>query len=360
MTNKLSSGEESTPVKEPAQPNVVPGIAIPEAPEVVDGTTINVPGEQQNDMPVKDVPKTHVKKVPAKRKGPGRPRKEQPTRQFEINGIVNEPKDKENVLEVVYHNPKIFKKLFALYRSYTSSEIYIHFNADHILFSALDHTGKITMLPKIFCNKLNHYYCKEPKKIRVKREEIDKIFQTIDKQHQRISFLIKELHKSVIYIILYDSEMDNDDNYELDTIPYIENPKIKYNITGEGYPVVFTWPSKHFKKRINDIDRVKTKTFTIEMEKNGKLLIKYDKTKMLSLDSIYKDNNKIKLTCELPEDDMLSVPIEVKNIKNLSQTNIGEEITVYVDKEKPILFKSILDNGVCELSVFTNVKQFNN
>ena len=64
------------------------------------------------NKPLPYAPKVDDLKEENMKKRPGRPKKVNINIPVEIRGIVDKPSSDDNVLEVVYQNPKLFKKIF--------------------------------------------------------------------------------------------------------------------------------------------------------------------------------------------------------------------------------------------------------
>ena len=106
-------------------------------------------------MTKKNIVKDEVKRPP------GRPalKKKQ---NIDKNGIVSFPMGADNIMELIYDGPLIFKKIFNIFKAMEASEIKIEFNTDEIKIITTDHLSNNINYLKIDCSKLNHYYCRHP------------------------------------------------------------------------------------------------------------------------------------------------------------------------------------------------------
>ena len=303
------------------------------------------------------------------KKRPGRPKKTIINVPVEIRGIVNKPVNEENVLEVVYQNPKIFKKIFSLDKAYEANEICIDFSPSKFIIMTKNHTGTIIKRCIFNCNRLNHFYCKENMEIDIKREMIEKIFRTLDKPHYKITFVLKEDFKSMLYIYIKDFELECEHQYGIELIQKVQRPdESQFNIS--GYPISFNLPSKSFKRLINDFD---SHSDILTIIKNGTdpLQLTYEEVKKITLSTSYNNSDKINLKSTIKDDDILSVSIHTSNIKPFSNASIGDIVYITVDKNKPICFSTKLDKisiekqdgtydigYVCEVSVLSEIKKY--
>ena len=303
------------------------------------------------------------------KKRPGRPKKLILNVPIEIRGIVDKPSHEDNILEVVYQNPRLFKKLFSLDKAYMANEICMDFTPNSMTITSQNHTKTVIKRCIFQCERLNHFYCKEPISIDIKRETLEKIFRNLDKPHYKITFLLEKEFNSILRLYIKDYELNSERRYGIETVQKIQRPdETQFDIS--NYPINFKLPSKSFKHIINNFD-VQSDILTIR--KNGAdspLQFTYDITKKVSLSEEYFDADKIDLHSTIEDGDLLSVSIDIINIKPLSNANISEMVFIAVDKIKPICFISkldrirlekedVLEGGyACDVMVLANIKKF--
>lgn len=326
---------------------------------------MNVPPPVDNKAPVEAAADPAIA-----RKKPGRPRKRVPVVPVERHGIATTPTVDENIMEFVYENPKLFKKIFNLYKSYVVGEALIEFNQTDIKFITQDHNKKVHIFAEFNCHLLNHYYCAEPVRVSIKAESLSKTFKNLDKVQCKITFILKrDDYRNILHVVIKDCEMDDEQNYEIELID-----QVKVNIRPEefddrNYPLKFTIPSKNFKKKITDIYNV-SPVLTFQKRGEAPLEFTYDVPKKVSLISVYKNEQKIKLQSAVDPNDILSASIMLEQLKPFSNSNMGDNVTVCVDKFLPTSFSSELDlkktntdeggiveKYVCNIKVFINVNK---
>jgi hypothetical protein len=292
-------------------------------------------------------------KKPPKKK-PGRPRKKPVVAPFEIHGVVQAPLDKKNVVEMMYHNPIMFRKLISLLKSLSVNEVYLKFSKDKIIIVTMDHFKKSLVVAEINGFKLNHYFCEKEIEIGVRREVLEKIFHTVDKVYNRVVLkLKKDSHRSVLFIELYYYDLDKMDQYEVELIN-LQNKitKIEENIL--EYPIRFEFTSKYFKKIINDMSSM-ADSFSIEKIGLGPLQITYQTPKYVNLNSVYRDGTKIKLFSAVKEDDIFAVSVKLENVKPFACANVGDTVEIFADKYKKMLFMSKMDKDTCIVKIYTEI-----
>lgn len=291
------------------------------------------------------------------KKRPGRPRK-YTTIPIEACGIVDKPINDDDVVEMMYDNPLMFKKMFSLFSAYGCIEIVISFERDRIVFAANDHHGRAYIRQTISSARLNYYYCPNPIKIAVKKEQISKIMNTLDKSHHKITFVLKENYRSTMYIVVRDFSYENDDLYEVELIDANAlNIDVAREYDVSEYPIKFTLESAHFKKKIVDISKISSRFSFI---KNGlePLGIAYDGADRIICSVIYPHAQKIQLESTVEADDTFSASLYVNDILPFAKNCVGPQVNISVDKYKHTMFASTLEmstGAVCRLEVYTDI-----
>ena len=301
------------------------------------------------------------KQAEPERKKPGRPKKKAVTVPVETHGIRAEPSDPTNVLELVYHNPSLFKKLMQLYKAFGVSELDLDFTTTGLKIFMKDHLGKSDIYTSIEGHYMNLYYCKQPVRICVKRENLERVLSNLSKNHYSISFILKEENfRSMLYIAVSDVEYDNDNSYEIDVSYKVEDiAAVKNDET--NYPIKFKVTSRHFKATINSIKKL-SKTFCIQKSGNEALQLCYDKVQKVGWTSVYNNNEKIELKSTLGPEETFNVSIYIDYIQPFSNSNIGEDVYIAADKQQKICFSTFLDkkeNGfAAAIKIFTEIKDY--
>lgn len=304
------------------------------------------------------------------KKRPGRPRKKVIVAPFEIHGVAPMPVNPENLMEMIYENPRIFKKLFTLYKAYVVDELVIDFDADSIRIISKSHTGKTTNFTSFDCRLLNHYYCKEPRRICVRRECLSNIFKSLDKIHCKIMFYLKEdTQKSILHITIKDFEMDDEQNYEVELLAKFDNTIPVFH-DDTKYPLSFELPSKSFKKKIADISNLST-VLTFQKRGEDPLEVTYELPKKITMTGVYRNSEKIKLKSTVEPGDILSSSVMINHIKPFSNANIGDSVLICVDRFQPMSFTTYLDRKkidnadgtvsdgfVCTVKIFVDINRF--
>lgn len=297
------------------------------------------------------------------KKKPGRPKKKLLVEPIDIQGIVTKPVKTNDCIELVYSNPSLFKKLFQMYKSFEVSEIEIVFYPDKMLLYTTDHLGKSNIYVNIEGKHMNLYYCGKTTHIIIKRENLERILGTLGKTNYKISIQIHEDNKTTMYITINDYEYNSEDIYDIDVI-LVQNDNAIPTMTDETYPLQFKFNSKHFKNKINNI-RKSSPVFTIQKYGDDPLQITYDKSqKGTNWTGVYNDKEKMELKCDITPDDVFNVSVVIDYIRPFSNSNIGDDVYIKVDKHDKISFMTPLDKKgddyAAYVKIFTEIKDYRN
>ncbi len=312
--------------------------------------------------PVAPAPVDAVRPAEPKKR-PGRPPKKRPEMvAAEVLGVANAPVNPDDLMEMVYCSPMMFKKLLTLYKKYEVSELELTFEAAGVRGKAKDHLNKSTIYTTIDGRLLNYYYCREPIRIVVKREYLEKILVDLDKNQYKVTFLLKENYRSTLYIIVKDCQYDKDKSYEVEVIYKAGDGVDDQRDDDTNYPVKFAFDSKHFKAEINQVRKM-SPLLTIQKIGNEPLQFTFDEAKKLNYNGRYNNPDKIKLRSAVAADDIFTVSIVIDYIKPFSNSCIGDDVFIAADKREKMSFMTFLDKKnegqyvVC-VKIFVEIKDY--
>lgn len=311
--------------------------------------------EDEVKLGTSDTKNKLVKNLPKNK--PGRPRKN-PIRQPQKRvGIVNSPVDDRNYVEFLYDNPERFKKIFSYFKSHAVNKIFITFKKNSILFWCEDNSQKNKIRVKIDCNLVNHYYCPDTLNIGISCDHLEKIMATIDKTYNSILILSQQDSlQNYIQIILKDDTY-TDESYKIELIEEYNTFQEMDHMFDEQahYKLYFNLPSKKFKSMINNMSSF-TDQASIELHgATDPLIFQY-----LSRDNKIKHtttirNNMFTLQKTLEENDTFRTSFIIDYVKAISTSLISENITIYADEDRPLLFTNMIDNGCIEVRTLTKI-----
>jgi hypothetical protein len=292
-----------------------------------------------------------------KKKGPGRPRKN-PIREPQIkNGIVNEPLNKNNLLEASYDAPEKFKKILTYLKLHAVDKLYISFYSKFIYMWCEDNIQKNKIRVKIDCSKLNHYYIQNELNIGLSCEHLEKIMATIDKTYSNILFISNIEHSHNYLQIVLKDDMLNEEIFKVDLISDINtflNINHIFDIENT-YMISFQLPSKKFKKMISDMISF-TDQVSIELDSiSDPLIIQYQSSDNKIKHKTNMNSDKIKLICNLESDDTFHTSFKLDYVRGISCSVLSEYIYIYADENKPLLFINNIDNNCIEIRTLTSI-----
>lgn len=302
---------------------------------------------------------------PKKQDGPGRPktvRQDIPL----IHGIVPDPAQEGNIVEFVYHNPRIFKKKMSIYKAYSCSEVIMVFRADGLAIYGKDHIGKVTLCEFTNGAMINHYYCLESTAIAVKREDFDHIFNIVGKMHSKITFVMSGDARSKLYVSIGESEFDVSTTFWLNIQPVpdvaarlclAELPDMS---SDADYPIRFSVSSPHLKTTINSISSL-SDVMMIQKNAGAGLVLCADNATTAKLDFmiVYNSSQKIKLDAT-EEDGIFAASVYIEYVSPFAGANAGETVQVRADHMRPLSLCINFDEQnnvpVCTFKAFIELK----
>lgn len=295
------------------------------------------------------------------KKRPGRPKGEPKLPTTNINGVVDTPSDSENIIELIYCVPILFKKILLLMKQYEVGEINFIFSKESITMLAVDRVGKSIINILINGNNLNHYYCKSQISVFITRSNLETSIGQLNKNHDKLTFILRENYRSIMYIIVHDEEYNNENIYEISVCQSKSNEIIEE--IPRNFAITFTMSMQHFKAVINNARRTGD-IMAIQKTQDKTLQLTTLNTQKVTWTNIYNDSNKLLLVNNLAENEILSVSVEIEYIRPIANSNIGNYVNIscgHSDKLLIIvLLYSIKSEPTCTINVITNIREFKN
>lgn len=286
------------------------------------------------------------------KKKPGRPRKTPLKKPLKRNGISDTPLNEENCMEMVYDNPSLFKRIFMLFKCMSVKELCMSFEHKIIEISTRDHLKKSNIKTVIDCKNINHYYCKDPVRINLNPNNIEKVIQVLDKNYTTVAFTLKTTTSRSFLNVIFKNDLHIDEYREIDLIQtstHISN----VSFDDSNYAVKFKLPGKYFKKFVNDINTF-SDTLTINKIGLSPLTFSYtSKDKTVKSKHVVKDPSVIELKSAVADDEIFSSSVQIDYIKPLSGSLLSDYIYISADTHKNMIFKINVDNQDSRSKEFT-------
>lgn len=302
-----------------------------------------------------------VEAAQQEKKRPGRPKKKIDNAPVEVQGLVDRPANEGDLMELVYYNPAMFKKLMQLYKQFEVSEVELKFSKQGIDINTTDHLKKSNIYTRIDGRAMHLYYCAEDIRICVKRDNLERVLNTLGKNHVKITFVLKDNYRSTLYAVVKDMEYNRDDDYEIDVVFKPEEPPLPVAHDDTDYPIKFRLSSRHFKTTINNTKKL-SNTITLQKSGTDPVQLTYKKTQKVNWTGVYNDADKIDLKSTIEADDNFNISINIDYIQPFSNSNIGDSVVIAADKFKKISFTTFLDKSdktdmgyACSIKIFTEI-----
>lgn len=291
-----------------------------------------------------------------KRRGPGRPPNKPILPLIDKKGIVNSPQDPNNRLEFIYNNPLIFKSLFTYFKNIKARDIHIKCTPNDITFFTRDHLKSSKIFAIISCNQVNWYFCKETFWIRLNRDNVEKIFSSIDKTFFKIIIIQTYDDLNSLLIIFKDSLLDKECIYKIVLSSYTEDNDLYESenfLDNEDSLIEFVLSAKQFKKTIIDANNY-SDIITFEKIGDEPLQLNYIRSNII-YNEVYKSDEKIKLKSIIGPNNTFRAVVKLNNIKSLASSMLTNEIYIYCKPDESILFKSVIDLNTVSINTLTKI-----
>lgn len=299
-----------------------------------------------------------MSELPQKR-GPGRPPSDRRHTKIERKGIQQTPEFPDNDIEFYSAQPGVFKKLFNLYKATNVPDIIISFELDKITFSANSYSEQNNYLTTIDCTRAHRYYCRQPVRLQLGREGAEGVINRIDpKFFDSIRFIVKKFTLEVnnMIIMLSNPSLGAKSTHTLNLTSHTTNNNDNFNSLGNNslsvdnfdesnYALSFKFKRQEFKKYISDIDTI-TSRLVIEKIEGYPLKFKYaNKSNVVSCVEVFEKDSEIDLKCDQSKK-IIATTVSIADIKPLSNAQIADSVTIYVDNKKKILFLFNMDDAI--------------
>ena len=296
----------------------------------------------------------------ADKRRPGRPPSKPISPPLERRGIVDSPRDAINRLEFVHSDPLVFKTLFTYFKNVKTREIHMRCAPTGITFFARDHSKTSRIVAHIAGEHVNWHYCKEVFWLGINRENVEKMYASIDKTFFKITILQQFDDLNCLIIVLKDSELEKECNYKFTISSYEPDADLyeaEASLTPEAletnYPIEFTLTAKQFKKTISDATNY-SDSITFEKIGNYPLQITYARANVV-YNEVYRSPEKIRLRTSVGEGSAFRARVKIANVKSLAASMVTDDVRILCREDSDILFRSALDAKALVVSTLTRI-----
>ena len=291
------------------------------------------------------------------KRGPGRPPKKQPPPPLRKDGIVENPSDANNRLEFVYEDPTMLKSLFAYFKNLKAVDIHIRCTPTGITFFTRDAAQTCRVVAELPGDNMNHFYCDDTFWLGLNRDNIERIFSSVDKSFFKVTLLHRHDDPDSLVIIFKDPDIDKECNYRVSvsTLDRDEELFAAEAMTTptalQEFPIEFQLTAKQFKKSVTDashhIDNI-----TFEKIGTHPLQLTYTRVE-IAYNEVYRTPEKICLRSEVKDGTIFRCTVAIVNIKSLASSMVTDTIRIFCREDNDILFRSEIDALV--MSTFTSI-----
>jgi hypothetical protein len=300
--------------------------------------------------------KNDKKKQTIERKGPGRPRKTPKKEPLARRGISNTPSNQQEYIEFLYDQPLILKKIFSFFRSLSVTQVQMLFRERDIIFYTKDYYEVSKIYVRIDASKINHYYCRGVLDIGICAKEMDLILNKVDNKYSTIIILssMNTMQRSIN--IVFETDMKIQEMHTIDLIGQYAKMEDEYLFLDKDYTIQFEFPSRFFKKMINDIKTMSNLLSILQEDPHKPLVFEYyTQNKKIYSKYVANDNESIKLISNITEDSSFRIDIKVDHISPISKAQISDSIIILIDENKPFMTRAIIDDGTIEIKTITQI-----
>lgn len=290
------------------------------------------------------------------KRGPGRPRKTRKEDNIPINGVVTVPSnlgaDPEEVydIEIICDSPETFKNSFSFMENMGYPQCVLHFEKTDMYMLGLK-TNMNTLI-QIHGKNMNSYYCLQPITLTI---EISNFINDIIDNFSDNTIIKIILNKVLLQsqqklgIVLENKEFNVVTHYSLSikedetsidadlkrSQMYIDNTLDCFTS--------FKLPCKLFKNIFNKIRKVDDICIINSHGPGHLMFTNHIKKNMGNQETIFKNPQKIMLSTQASEENILTVSININNFTGLLKRPMDDDIYVYISNDdSPVIFTLFL------------------
>lgn len=323
--------------------------------------------------PVKDSARRRVVKLPApKRKSnrkssdkkankrrPGRPPSAPKKEPVIKHGIQSVPKCEENLVEFIYDQPILIKKISGFFRLLAAENIQILFRPTELIIYTHDYEKKSHVKVTIDATKLNHYYCEAEYDIGLSCEEFERIMRKIDKHYSQIIIIIDRENINKELTVRLENSINIAEIYQIaltgryDRINSFANAM---QFSYANYPIQLTYPSDYFKRLISDLREHDKKISYVQESHDAPLKIEcQSQTKKTRTEFVHQDPASLRLVSRVAPGDCFHMAIMLQNLKAISAAQLSDMITIRLDEERMFMTETIMDDATIAVTTLTEI-----
>jgi hypothetical protein len=309
-------------------------------------------------FPVLDLTKINVVAERKEKKLPGRPRKVPQKAPDPKTGIISSPSVEDALFDIFYCNPTVFKKALGFFLSLSDMPLHCKFSQDSISLLALDRHKKSKILISIDPKRLNHYYCRP-----------GQVFQ-FGLSNQYLELLAKKINSNLAHLKWYSVDGRTDETYVDFFAPKYKETHHetliccgKYQQIDDGgfddmdYQIRWQWDARWFKTKLSN---AKTYGDQLTIKQPGgeypMMFVYANSNGHAKSEEICEGKDEMSFSSTMKPGEIFSISVQIKYwypVANSAMLDSNVQISLH--KEKPIMTKINLDDGVICIKVLTSI-----
>jgi hypothetical protein len=306
------------------------------------------PGRPKNNKKLTNINENDEER----KRPPGRPRITPIPDPIPIRGIVNEPIDKKNIIEMKYSQLQNLKKISAYFKSLNAEKVQMVFTEEGLEFYTENYLETNTVNVTLYGHKMNSYYCGRRVEITASRSNLELIFGKLDKKYESILFTIEDSNRITnlyislnsvykipehfkVELLLNDDSVNNTQLFE-----NIDNPTIEMKLTGGFFKKVIQDVKGGFKKEIK-ISKCGTD--------NNVYIESISENKQVTVE--YPIPNDLILVSNVQENEIFSVSLHINSIKPTSTNTLAEYVYLRLWVDRPAYIYATTKSGDVRFNV---------
>lgn len=295
----------------------------------------------------------------ANKRRPGRPPSAPKKEPIIKHGIQIAPKCEENLVEFIYDQPILIKKISSFFRLLAAENIQIIFRPEEIILYTHDYDKKSHVRVAITAAKLNHYYCGAEYDIGLSCEEFERIMRKIDKHYSQILIIVDRENINKELTVRLENSINIAEIYQIaltGRYDRIAAFPAAAQFMHANYPIELTYPSDYFKRLITDLREHDKKISYVQESGDAPLKIEcQSQTKKTRTEFLHNDPASLNLVSRVAPGDSFHMAIMLQNLKAISAAQLSDAITVRLDEERMFMTEAIMDEGTINVRTLTEI-----
>lgn len=288
------------------------------------------------------------------KRGPGRPPKKAPAAPIPRRGVADAPLNAKNRMELIHENPATIKNLFAYFKNLKSVEIHVRFDRDGVSFYTRDASRGCCVIARIPGEGLNHYHCGAAFWLGLTRENVERVFGSIDRSFGTVMMSVCADDAEVVTVVFRDPAIDKECIYTIMASVFEPDPELVESdalAAPERFPLSFTLSDRQFKKTATDLGQLGCGELTFEKTgAGGPLRLVFNRVG-LSYQEVYPSPEKIALRSAVEEGEVFRCSVPIGGVRALAAAMVTRSVGIYCsgDGNYAAFRQAIDDLTVCTL-----------